>query len=196
VAIVVERAVAGTNAWTLVANSCANRSLFAAVPTSGSRLGWNWFTDISGGVVPRTTYDYRVTAIGAPGTGGGLAGQVWWNAIQWTAPDPIAPQWITATMTTAGALRVHWRFDSPGNPYMPLQPSNYALSTPPGWVQAAWGTYGRHDDCSGYAGCTADFPNPPSGTHVFTLTALWQVKVNGVMQTVATTQSDMTVVIP
>lgn len=193
-AYVVERAVDGSNVWSVLATTCANKERFMYTPLN-SATGWSSFFDISGGVIPRTTYAYRVTAIGAPGTGGGFAGQVWWNVIKWTAPDPIAPQWISATMMSTGALRVHWRFDSPGNPYMPHQPQAYVLSTPGGWSLQAWGGT-RHDPCPGYNGCSWDFPNPPSGTQVFTLTALWQIWVNGTMQTVATTQSDMTVTVP
>ena len=192
-AIVVERAVDGTNIWSVAGTSRASAGLFGGAGVGSSRPSWNTFLDISGGIVPRTTYVYKVTAIGVPGTGAGPANQVWWNSVKWTAPDLIAPEWISTAVTSTGSLHVNWRLDSPGNPFMPQQPWTYTISAPTGWSKPSGGSTAS---CAGVNGCSWDFPSPPSGTHVFTLTARWQALVNGAIQTVATSQADKSLVIP
>jgi hypothetical protein len=198
VAYVVERSVDGSNAWSLIADTCSKLSQFQSA--AGSALPQIArpvvYTDNSDGVIPRTFYAYRVVAIGAPGTGGGFAGRVWWNQIKWVAPDPVAPQWISTSITNTGALRVQWRFDAPGNPFLPAQPDSYVLSTTTGWTQDSGTGLRAVGSCLGFNGCVVNFTGAPSGTHVFTLTAQWIAMTNGVKQVVATTQADQTVTIP
>lgn len=89
VAYVIERAADGTNTWTLVGSNCGGPSPLERVDFGGPHVH---FLDIVAGVVPGTTYVYKVTAIGPSGETG-------WNSTRWVAPATLAPVWNPPTIT-------------------------------------------------------------------------------------------------
>jgi hypothetical protein len=84
---VIQRAVLNTSAWTTVGTTCGGPpSIWTGVggPVGVNRFGrMTYFVDSSGGLLPATTYVYKVTAIDQNN-------RTDWTSFQWTS-QPVLP---------------------------------------------------------------------------------------------------------
>lgn len=183
VAFRMERSVQGSNAWTLAATSCGGGSPIIIGTNKYSIPGAGFFDGL-GGVIPGTTYLYRVTALAATGEAGG-------NTVSWTAPNAVFLRWLSATIT-GSTVTLRARYEQPAtNP--PVSAHSLRVTTPYGDSQLPSG------NCAGLAGCSFVFSSVPSGAQRFTILAEWgraAATTNTLLQVLATVSADTTVVVP
>ena len=147
------------------------------------------FADALPGIVPNTTYLYRVTALAANGE----AGQ---HTVTWTAPSPVVLHWLSAA-ATAGSVTLKWRYEPP-TANAPAVPTGYKITAPYGLNR------GYIYPCGALAGCTMVVTAVPPGTHTFSVAALWSLSTTGSVgqasappgPTLATVRADTVVTVP
>ncbi len=161
---VVERAPAGTNAWTVAATTCGGPSpitLVSAIPG----VPVYYFIDASGGIVPNTTYAYRLTAVAADGETGA-------SVTTWTAPSAAAFQWLPPTVA-GSTVTLHLKYQSlAASP--PVVPTLIKVTAPYGLSRNFGGV-----TCGSLQGCALVITNVPTGqSHTFTATATWEFNIS------------------
>ena len=143
----------GTNAWTVVATSCGGAFPISAVG----------FVDHTGGILPSTTYLYKLTAFAPTGEYGE-------GTVVWPAPNPFVLRWlqanVSATATTGTNVTLQWRYEPPAT-NAPSLPTMFRITTDYG-VSQLWPS-----PCAGVGGCTQRLTQVPPGSHKFTITARW-----------------------
>ncbi len=160
IANLVERSVAGSNAWTVVGSTCG---------TTHEIETWNqtWptrFTDATPGIIPGTQYVYRLTAFDA-------IGNIGVTLYNWTAPNPAVVNILSAiwTKTATGTnVVVTWRYEPP-------------QANPPSMIGTFWTVSSEYSapvelhvlGCQNPGGCQTTFSNVPHGHHTFTIQGAW-----------------------
>ncbi len=191
VAYLMERSVSGTNAWTVAATSCGGAIPIALVQVTPTNSPLR-FIDASGGIVPNTTYDYRLTAFAANGETGT-------RTTTWLAPNPPLLHWLPPTIV-GSTVTLNLRYESPTANAPPVA-TKLQFTGPSGLNQTKVGPV-----CAVQSGCSVTFASVPTGTHPFTVTAQWWHGIpagGGVTQAtlagstvVATTTSSTTITVP
>lgn len=120
---VVERAPVGTNAFTVVASTCANTAAVILLPSPAEVIAAPnaVFIDASGGFTPGATYVYVLSAYSA-------SGQSQWMSFHWSAPsysDMLQPPLQVALSHVGSTVTVATQFNSFWDPHLcPSGPPN------------------------------------------------------------------------
>lgn len=172
-AYVVERAVDGNQLWSLAGSTCGSPNTIKRVQVGMGR--WQIeFWEASGGITPRTTYVYRVKALGDNGEMG-------WNSTRWTAPDAPQAIWETPVITGSTATL---KFSFATNPVTP--PNEWVLAAPDG---RQW------NGIVGFSGPnTVQVLGLQPGNYTFTLTAKWVQTWDPAMPRVTATSTSQTTI--
>jgi hypothetical protein len=149
--------VQGSNTWTLAGTTCGTPTLIAGMSHGTTVLS---FSDGLGGIVPGTTYLYRVTALAA-------TGEVGIGTVAWQAPAAATIRWLSAT-AVGSTVTLKWRYEPPAANASPA-PHRFRLTAPYGLTQLT------SNFCGGVGGCSLVVAGVPSGTHQFTVTGEWPV---------------------
>lgn len=155
VAIRVDRSVQGSGSWTLAWSSCNGD-----FPSIGPAV----IVDKIPGLTPNTTYQYRQTLFVATGDFGT-------RTTSWTAPNPSAIRWLSAT-SSGGTVTLSFRYEPPATNAWAPPSDRFVLTSSYGLNQIV----SNGNGCANLGGCTVTLTGVPPGRYVYTAAAQWKME--------------------